>query len=133
MKNYFFKQKSVWISIFVNVIIFSMTFLMFKFRCFGVECSVEQLRGVIFPLFWFGLFMTLVTAFFIFFQETIFKSWLKKIAWWYGLVLIVATATTPIYSSNVLSVDRSQVVLVGMTVLAIITVLFVLITKNRLK
>jgi len=123
----------VWLAIFINLLILIVPYILFKFKCFSQSCGTEFLDGLIVPILWLGLISTPVMGLFLFFPEAIFKSWLKRIAWWYSLGLFLVTASTPVLSSNVLSLDRSQIVFGGMILLVIITVPFIYVTHRRLK
>jgi len=62
---------------------------------------------------------------FLFIPPTIFHTWLRHIAWWYLPLLLFAILSTPIYSGNVLSFDRSQIAFGGVVLLALITLPYV--------
>lgn len=115
----------------ISVTFTLLVYVTFKTKCFGGGCNQEIREGFIVPFFWFGILASAMSSFFLLFPETVFKSWLKKIASWYVPGLLVITATTPVFSSHIMSVDRSQVVFIGMVLLAIITVPFALIARKR--
>ncbi|MCA9358872.1 hypothetical protein KC926_01550 [Candidatus Kaiserbacteria bacterium] len=131
MKNYLAEKKYAFTSLFISALVLAISYTFFKTKCFSSSCGTELLDGWVVPSFWLGLLLVFITSFFLFFPERIFKKWLKKIAWWYAIVLFLLVATTPVHSSNILSLDRSQVVLWGMVILAIITVPFVLLSKRE--
>lgn len=132
MKNFLSKRFKTLIFIGISALTLICSYLLFKTKCFGSSCDSELLRGSIFPLFWLGVISVPISLFFLFFQEAIFKLWFKRIAWWYFLILFILTASTPIYSSNILAIGRSQLVLGGMIILALITIPFVLVMKKRM-
>lgn len=133
MINFFTQSKLVFI--FLVIVSFSTTvlYILFETKCFSQSCGELLREGLIIPLFWMNLSLIPVISFFLFFPEAIFKSWLKKIAWWYGLGLFFVVISTPIYSSNILHIGRSEIIINGMILLAVITVVFVFVTraKNR--
>lgn len=94
------------------------------------ELSMETVVGVLKPFAVLSIAGLIFSSFFFIFPEELFKQWLRKIAWWYMLVLLVVTASTPVLSSNILSLDRSQVVFGGMFLLFVITALFVFATRK---
>jgi hypothetical protein len=131
MKNYLILRKKI-----TATLIFSLVIVLVYFLLMLVDnqiFSVEVIIGVIKPIAVLGTMMILISFVFLFFPEAIFKSWLKRIAWWYSLGLFLVTASTPVLSSNVLSLDRSQIVFGGMILLVIITVPFIYVTHRRLK
>lgn len=105
----------------------SALFLWFSFetKCFGVECDPVLRDGLIVPFFWLLSFLAIFFALFIFFTANIFHTWLRHIAWWYLPLLLFAILSTPIYSGNVLSFDRSQIAFGGVVLLAFITLPYV--------
>ena len=130
MKNFYLTKKTSIITFIISLAISLGYFFIMLTN--NQSFSIEIIIGVIKPVAVAGIAMTIIAFFFLFFPESIFKSWLKKIAWWYGLGLFLITANTSIYSSNILSLDRSQIVFGGMILLAIITVPFVVVAKRKL-
>ncbi|MEZ4195043.1 MAG: hypothetical protein R3B53_01430 [Candidatus Paceibacterota bacterium] len=99
---------------------------------FNDVMSLEIIIGFLKPLVAVIFCLLFVFVFFLFFPEAIFKMWFKRIAWWYFSILFILTISTPIYSSNILALGRSQLVLGGMILLALITIPFVFIMKKRM-
>lgn len=118
-------NKYVFVAFLVNLAIFAMLFTVFKTQCFGHNCGSELLRGLIVPLFWFEFMLTLIISMFFFFPEKVFKDWLNKIAWWYGIGLFLIVVNTPVFSSNILFTNRSETVFWGMILLGLITIPFI--------
>lgn len=93
--------------------------------------SLKTILGTLKPLGAFGMLAAVISSSFLFFSDAVFKSWLKRIASWYVPGLLVITAATPVFSSHIMSVDRSQVVFMGMLLLILITVPFVFIARKK--
>ena len=108
-------------------------YIIFKTKCFGVGCNPEVRDGLIVPLFWFGVPASVISAFFLFFPQVIFTSFLKRVVSWYLPILYFLTATTPLYSSHIMSGDRSVVVLYGMVLLGLIAVVYAFVMRKKLK
>ena len=111
--------------------IVALIFLLMFF--FNDKLSLDLITGFLAPLAVFSIGTFLLSAFFLFFSEQIFISWLKRIFWWYTLIIILLTANTPIFSSHILSFDRSYVVFLCMIPLAVATIVYALYTHIRLK
>lgn len=133
MKKYFFRHKILLVFLFLNVLILISSYVFFKTDCFSNDCSYYLREGIIHPSFWLGVMFTPLLFFFLFFPEIIFKLWLKRIAWWYGIMTFIFVASTSIYSSHIMSMSRAQVIIWCVSILAILTVPFVFVVKKRLK
>lgn len=131
MSQYLFKQKSIWLAFIASLSLLVVAYILFKFRCFAGSCGLNLLEGVIVPSFWGTLVLSLLLAFFFFFPEAVFKSWLKRIAWWYAIIILFATLSISPHASSILSAERSQVVLFLMIILAVITIPFAFIMRKR--
>ncbi len=129
MKNCLLSKKTTIISTFISLVLTLGYF--FIMSTYNDSLSVEMIIGLVKPVAIASMMMVLVSSFFLFFPEALFKAWLKRIAWWYGLGLFILTASTPVSSSHVLSVDRSQIVFGGMVLLAVVTVFFVIVARRR--
>jgi magnesium-transporting ATPase (P-type) len=123
--NYLKNKKLVLIILLLVVVTFLLAYYSFESKCFGYGCSSNLREALIVPMFWFSLSFAGVISIFLFVSESIFHSWLKKIAWWYLLVTIIILLSTPLYSSNVLTLGRSEIIVNAMAWLGFITVLFV--------
>jgi hypothetical protein len=99
---------------------------------FNNSLSLEIIIGYLKPIAVFGFAGLFFSIIFFFFPEAIFKSWVRQVAWWYLLILLLITLNTPVYSSNIMSVDRSQVVFGGVLLLAIITIPYILVKRKSL-
>jgi hypothetical protein len=119
------KKKFVTGSFTLSVLICLTVYFVFETKCFGVHCGSDLIRGILLPSFWFFVGLSGVLSIFLFFQEQIFKSWLRHIAWWYILLLTYFVLATPVYSSNIMQIDRGPLALYGMMLLGIISVLYV--------
>jgi len=104
-----------------SLLIWIASYLLFYTKCLGVTCGSDLLRGIIFPVFWLAGPMSGIVLLFLFIPSAIFHTWLRHIAWWYLPLLFFAILSTPIYSGNVLSFDRSQIAFGGVVLLAVIT------------
>lgn len=131
MKNILLSKKMTSLTTLFMTFVTAGIFIVFETKCFGNSCGSEAIRGFIKPLIWFGITASILSSVFLFFPEAVFKSWLKKIASWYLAVLFIITATTPVYSSNILSVDRSQVVFIGMILLGLITLVYIIAVRKK--
>ncbi|MCA9357561.1 hypothetical protein H6784_02560 [Candidatus Nomurabacteria bacterium] len=131
MKNHLSFKRLPFITLILSLL--TLAGYLFLMLCVDHGFGVETIVGVVKPIGAFALVMVLFSFIFLFFPEVIFKLWLKRIAWWYGLGLLIITANTPVLSSNVLAVDRSQIVFGGMVILAVITLPFIVIMRRRLK
>lgn len=130
--EFLLKKKYLGISFFCCLLLGIISYVYFINRCFGETCGSDLIRGTLMPVFWLSTALTPLIFIFFFFHESIFKSWLKHVAWWYGLGLFFVTITTPVYSSNILSLDRSQVVFGGVVLLALITVPYILLRRHKI-
>lgn len=90
-------------------------------------------ESIIEPLFYgsIGLVSSLILL--QFFSNFYFKNWLKYIASWYIPVTVIYVSQIDIYSSFILSIDRSTAALYWMGGLFVITIVFVFAQKNILK
>lgn len=114
----------------------ALIFSLFSFLTTGVlllhltllnsSISLEFLVGFISPFFVISLTLTIIGFLMLTLPENAFMAWLKQIAWWYLLILVVVILNTPTYSSHVMSLDRSQIALFGMFGLAFITPIYLL-------
>lgn len=123
--NYLKKKKLVLIILLILSVIFLFAYYSFESKCFGYGCSSNLREALIVPMFWFSLSFGGVMSIFLLVSETILLSWLKKIAWWYLLITLVILMSTPLYSSNVLMLGHSEIIVNAMALLGFITVLFV--------
>jgi hypothetical protein len=64
-------------------------------------------------------------------DDLIFKRWLKHIFWWYILITVITIVNTPIFSSNILLVDRGQIAFGSMILLLPITIFYILIQRKQ--
>lgn len=132
MKNIVSSKK---ITTLVTALLVSVTmvvYVVFETKCFGDSCGSETIRGLIKPFIWFGITASFISAFFLFFSQALFLNWLKRIASWYLPVLLILAATTPVFSSNVLSVSRSQLVFTGMVLLGITAIVYAFVMRTKL-
>ncbi len=127
------RSKSIWTVFVSNIVLLSVTYALFETKCFSTTCSAVFRDGFLVPFFWLFLMSVPLVGLFLFFPEQIFRSWLRKIAWWYMIGLTVIVAMTPVFSSNILSLDRSQVVFGGMALLLCITIPYAVIARKRLQ
>lgn len=114
----------------VNIALVVVFYTLFSTQCFS-QCTLNTREGLIVPAFWLSLMSLPISFFFLFFPQRIFTAWLKRIAWWYVLVLFLVTITTPVFSSNILSLDRGQIVFGGMIGLLSITVPYVVLMHKK--
>jgi hypothetical protein len=117
-----FKKKLVIKGVLLCLFICAFLYVTFKTKCFIGECNPEIREGLIVPFFWFFLGLSGVLSIFLFLQEQIFKSWLKHIAWWYILLLTYFVLATPVYSSNIMHMDRGPLASYGMILLGMISI-----------
>ncbi len=111
----------------------SVVYALFETKCFSTTCNSDFRDGFLVPSFWLFLMSVPLVSFFLFFPEQIFRSWLRKIAWWYITGLVVIVAMTPVLSSNILSLDRSQIIFGGMALLLCVTIPYAVIAQKRLQ
>lgn len=131
MKNILLRKKA---SIIITIFLVTLTvvvYVVFKTKCFGSGCDPDMREGLIVPFFWFGLPASIISAFFLFFSQAMFVSWLKRVASWYLPVLLLLAAATPLHSGHIMSVDRSAVVFVGMVVLGLISVVYAFVMRSK--
>ena len=129
MENLKKKSSSIWLLISAVTVLgyfYTMIYL-------GSKLSLDVILGIVKPLGVFAFSGVIFSGFFLFFSEALFRSWLKHIAWWYILGLVITILNTPVYSSNVLSVDRAQVAFSGVVFLAIITIPYIFWICRKLK
>lgn len=131
MKKYISQHKGQFKLLVSSAVLVTLYFLIMVFLNHAL--SFELIVGILKPLAVFSIGTFLLSAFFLFFSEQIFISWLKRIFWWYTLIIILLTANTPIFSSHILSFDRSYVVFLCMIPLAVATIVYALYTHIRLK
>ncbi len=131
MKNIILSRKFSFLTTILLILLTLVMYVTFETKCFGSSCNPDFREGFIVPVFWFGLVASAISAFFLFFSQVVFVGWLKRIASWYLPFLFFLTITTPLHSSHVMSVDRSQVVFAGMVVLALISVAYALIMRKK--
>lgn len=126
----FIKSKKLIVVTFLTAAasISSYFFLMINFNS---EMSLEMIVGLLKPMTAFMLCILVLSVLFFFFPESLFKLWLKRIAWWYFIVLFLITASTPIYSSNIFHLGRAETVLNLMILLAVITIPFIFVMRKR--
>lgn len=131
MKNIISNKKiTVLVTIFLLIITISV-YVLFLTKCFGNSCGSDNIRGFIKPTFWFAVLASVISLFFLFFPQVIFTSFLKHVASWYLPILLLLTANTSIYSSHIMSVDRSVVVLYGMVLLGLIAVAYAFVMRKK--
>lgn len=127
----FFRKKYVFGTLFFSSLLLSLyLYLMINVNS---SLTLESITGFIKPLGIASLGGIFFSLLFLFFPESIFKSWFRHIAWWYGLGLFFVTITTPVYSSSILALDRSQVVFGGVILLVLITVPYIVFKLRTLK
>lgn len=126
-------KKSTLICFGASFAVLSLSYISFINRCFSTSCEPEFRDGLLKPIFWLTLPLTILLFFFLFFPEAVFRSWFKRIAWWYLLGLIIITLSTPVYSSHILSVDRTAIVFSGVVLLAIITIPYIFWIRRKIK
>ena len=103
-------------------------FIMIKFADI---LSYEIIVGFLKPMGAFGICSIVLSFFFLFFSQDIFTRFLKNIASWYLAILCFLTINTSVYSSSIMSLDRSVVVLYGMVVLGFIAVIYALLMRKK--
>src|SRR3989338_984759 len=131
MKNYLNSRKITITALLISVVITIGYFVtMIKFADI---LSYGMVVGILKPLGALGMCATVLVAFFLFFPQVIFTSFLKRVVSWYLPILFYLTATTSIYSSHIMSVDRSVVVLYGMVLLGLIAVVYAFAIRKKLK
>lgn len=116
----------------ISVILGLSIFIYNDFLCKSEQCY--RLETPIFePTFFaiLGLIPTII--FLLFFSEKIFLEWLKHIAWWFFLVALYFVVDTNPYSSDILSISRTQVALFWMALLFIVTLIYALVMNKSLK
>ncbi|MBY0309634.1 hypothetical protein K2Q16_00585 [Patescibacteria group bacterium] len=128
--EFFRKKKYTLVSLVFSALLLSLYLLLMT--SLNSRLTLELIIGVVKPLGVASVGGIVFALLFLFFHESIFKSWLKHVAWWYGLGLFFVTITTPVYSSNILSLDRSQVVFGGVVLLALITVPYILLRRHKI-
>lgn len=127
MKNYL----SNYMSVATIIVILIVTLIIYYVMMRSYNPSLWLVIGVLKPVAVFAIGGIVISSFFLFFPQRIFTAWLKRIAWWYVLVLFLVTITTPVFSSNILSLDRGQIVFGGMIGLLSITVPYVVLMHKK--
>ncbi|OGG65423.1 hypothetical protein A3I99_01580 [Candidatus Kaiserbacteria bacterium RIFCSPLOWO2_02_FULL_45_11b] len=129
MKNYLNSKKIIITTILFSALIAIcyLVIMMQSSRMFSLEVMV----GIIKPMVVFAVSVFVISSFFIFFSQIIFISFLKRVVSWYLPILFYLTATTPIFSSHIMSVGRSVVVLYGMVLLGIIAVAYAFAMRKK--
>lgn len=127
----YLRKKYLITSLLVSLVSLIGVYIILETRCFGNSCSSDLIRSTLRPLFWFFAPFTVLLILFFFFSDIVYRNWLKFIASWYLPLLFVVTISNPVYSSNIFSYDRSQIVLFGVVLLGIITVPYVFYIKRK--
>lgn len=133
LKKLLDKNKNLFFSLAVTLSSLVLSYVLFRTKCFGNECGSTFIRGMLMPIFWFSTLFLPILSFFLFFSSEIYRRWLKQIAWWYLLLMLIAVLNTSIYSGSVLAMNRSEVVLWWVGFLTVITIPYVFITRRRLR
>ena len=129
MKEYLRSKKITFLAFIISIVITAGYFItMIKFTD---NLSYEVIVGTLKPVGAFGICAIVLSAFFLFFPPAIFSSFLKRVASWYLPILFLLTANISIYSSHVMSVDRSQVVFAGMVILGLISVVYAFVMRSK--
>jgi hypothetical protein len=97
--------------------------LTFEYDCFG-GCSTGTIGGVIRPVFFGGLALSVSLFLLLFFPPTIFKKWLLHIASWYLPVSLLIVASIPAFGGGMLMPSRGIMAVQMMAVLFVITVVY---------
>lgn len=86
--------------------------------CYDIKFQLES------PLYFFvGLIMSLL--FFLFSSQEFFQLWQKRILSWFLILLILIASSESPYPGGILTFDRGDVVIGMMTLLFIITLVYV--------
>lgn len=131
MQNIILNKKFTFLTSVFLILLTLTTYVTFETKCFGNGCSAYGREVFIIPLFWFGLPASIISTFFLFFNQAVFVSFLKRVASWYLPVLFFLTITTPVSSGHIMSVDRSQVIFAGMVVLGVISVVYAFLMRKK--
>ena len=97
------------------------------------ECYIAYESNYLEPLFFVlvGLFPILVML--LFFQDKIFVSWVKRVAWWFLIIVELLVMSNNHENDFSIFGDDTFVIGVMMTLLFIITLVYALIMNKKLK
>ena len=129
--NTFFLKKVIYLILLCGVTS-AVCFLILKTKCLYGRCDIWTREGLVLPVFWMSLTSLGILFVFLFFKNTVFSLWLKHIAWWYILGLVLLVLNTPVFSGNIYHVDRSVLVVWGMGLLFVITIPYALWQQKKL-
>jgi hypothetical protein len=121
-------KKNNQLALIIALVALLVVYLLFKVKCFG-SCDTTVIK----PLF-VGILSLLPTLILLlFFSDRVFVSWLKRIAWWIVLVTAILVRSNNHESDFSMFGSDNFVIGVMMTLLFIITLVYVLIMNRRLK
>ena len=119
-------------SIFLVVGLAVLVYIYNDFLCFATNCY--ELEVTIFEPFFFGALTILPTLLVLrLFQEKIFISWLKFIAWWFILLVAFFVGSNENESDFSPFANDVSVVSISMALLFIITLIYALVMKRKLR
>lgn len=107
-------------------------YLLFEVNGFD-SVSLKIVSNFVNPLFFGSLGLVPTILMLLFFSDMIFTSWLKHIAWWFMLVILLMITSNENESSFSNFDSDVWIINMSMTLLFIITFVYALIMSRRLK
>jgi hypothetical protein len=95
------------------------------------DCNNLSRRGMLVPLENAGIILSLIFAAFLFFPQEYFKRYLARWFWWLLLIAYSITLASKPVGGSIVSLDRSQVVIVLGGVILLQAAYFIYRQKNR--
>ncbi len=103
-------------------------YLLFMARCFG-SCDTTIIKPLFVSIL--GLIPTLIML--VFFSDKIFISWVKRIAWWFVLIVAILVKSNDHESDYSFFGDDVTVIGLMMTILFVITLIYAFGAKKKLR
>jgi len=125
-----YKKLNYYFSTLILVIVLLSYFLSIQF-CKDYECYYKYEVSLLEPLIFGGSIFFLISSGLLFLPSIYFKNWLKYIVSWYLPSSVYFISQISIYSSNILSIDRGPAAIWLMSILGVITIVFVLVSKKE--
>ncbi len=128
------QDKKVWFRILGgNLILLLVGYSIWFFYCKNGLCSSDFRGGFLDPAMTIVAFfiLSLVPLFFV--KSRIINNWLKYIVSWYMPIAMLFVSQTNVYTSSVMSIDRTLASVYWMLGLFIITLIFVVVSVKGKK